>query len=165
MGKHYGKCDEFLYLGGNEQGTHKYVSELLGKATIDTNTYGKSTGHSGNYSTNYQITGRELMTPDEVRMLDNRYALLFIRGERPVMDEKFDILKHPNIALTTDGKGKPYLHGEVTQAVASITLGDSLEGEIAEVPPDTEGYELLSDEDLEELFNKNEEDSDNETER
>ena len=101
-----GNADEFLYLGGNEQGTHKYVSELLGKATIDTNTYGKSTGHSGNYSTNYQITGRELMTPDEVRMLDNRYALLFIRGERPVMDEKFDILKHPNIALTTDGKGK-----------------------------------------------------------
>ena len=100
-----GNADEFLYLGGNEQGTHKYVSELLGKATIDTNTYGKSTGHSGNYSTNYQITGRELMTPDEVRMLDNRYALLFIRGERPVMDEKFDILKHPNIALTTDGKG------------------------------------------------------------
>ena len=99
-----GNADEFLYLGGNEQGTHKYVSELLGKATIDTNTYGKSTGHSGNYSTNYQITGRELMTPDEVRMLDNRYALLFIRGERPVMDEKFDILKHPNIALTTDGK-------------------------------------------------------------
>lgn len=83
-----GNCDEFLYLGGNEQSTHKYVSELLGKATIDLNTYGKSTGHSGNYSTNYQISGRELMTPDEVRMLDNRYALLFIRGERPILDEK-----------------------------------------------------------------------------
>ena len=105
------------------------------------------------------------MTPDEVRMLDNRYALLFIRGERLVMDEKFDILKHPNIALTTDGKGKSYLHGEVTQAVASITLGDSLEGEITEAPPDTEGYEHLSDEDLEEIFSKNEEDSDNKTER
>ena len=100
-----GNCDEFLYLGGNEQGTHKYVSELLGKATIDTNTYGKSTGHSGNYSTNYQNTGRELMTPDEVRMLDNRYAILFIRGERPILDEKFDILKHPNVGLTTDGNG------------------------------------------------------------
>ena len=160
-----GNCDEFLYLGGNEQGTHKYVSELLGKATIDTNTYGKSTGHSGNYSTNYQITGRELMTPDEVRMLDNRYALLFIRGERPVMDEKFNILKHPNVAFTTDGKGKPYLHGEATQAVASITLGNSLEGEITEIPPDIDGYELLSDEDLEEIFSKNEEDSDNETKR
>ena len=105
------------------------------------------------------------MTPDEVRMLDNRYALLFIRGERPVMDEKFDILKHPNAAFTTDGKGKPYLHGEVTQAVASITLGNSLEGEITEIPPHIDGYELLSDEDLEEIFSKNEEDSDNETKR
>ena len=98
-----GNCDEFLYLGGNEQSTHKYVSELLGKATIDTNTYGKSSGRNGNYSTNYQISGRELMTPDEVRMLDNRCALLFIRGELPIMDEKYDILKHPNVSLTTDG--------------------------------------------------------------
>ena len=81
-----GNCDEFLYLGGNEQSTHKYVSELLGKETIDTNTYGKSSGRSGNYSTNYQNSGRELLTPDEVRMLDNKYALLFIRGERPVQD-------------------------------------------------------------------------------
>ena len=83
-----GNTDEFVYLGGNEQATHKYVSELLGKETIDTNTYGKSTGRNGNYSTNYQNTGRELMTPDEVRMLDNKYALLFIRGELPIMDEK-----------------------------------------------------------------------------
>ena len=147
-----GNCDEFLYLGGNEQGTHKYVSELLGKETIDTNTYGKSTGHSGNYSTNYQITGRELMTPDEVRMLDNRYALLFIRGERPVMDEKYDILKHPNVALSADGKGKPYHHGEVTEAVATISIADSLEGlEIPEELLNTE-YELLSEEELETMI-------------
>ena len=159
-----GNCDEFLYLGGNEQGTHKYVSELLGKATIDMNTYGKSTGHSGNYSTNYQLSGRELMTPDEVRMLDNRYALLFIRGERPVMDEKFDILKHPNVALSADGKGKPYRHGEVTEAVAGISLGDSLAGEITESLPDARQYELLSDEDLEVIFNQsqNKEDESNE---
>ncbi len=117
-----GNCDEFLYLGGNEQSTHKYVSEMLGKETIDTNTYGKSTGHSGNYSTNYQISGRELLTPDEVRMLDNQYAILFIRGERPVMDFKYDILKHPNVAFTTDGKGKPYKHGEVTIEHASISI-------------------------------------------
>ncbi len=149
-----GNCDQFLYLGGNEQGTHKYVSELLGKATIDMNTYGKSTGHSGNYSTNYQISGRELLTPDEVRMLDNRYALLFIRGERPVMDEKFDILKHPNVALSTDGKGEPYRHGEVTQAVASISLGDSLEGEVTQGQAVNHSYELLSDEDLEAIFNQ-----------
>ena len=147
-----GNCDEFLYLGGNEQGTHKYVSELLGKETIDMNTYGKSTGHSGNYSTNYQITGRELMTPDEVRMLDNRYALLFIRGERPVMDEKYDILKHPNVALSADGKGKPYRHGEVTEAVATISIVDSLEGlEIPEELLNTE-YELLSEEELEAMI-------------
>ena len=149
-----GNCDEFLYLGGNEQGTHKYVSELLGKATIDTNTYGKSTGHSGNYSTNYQNTGRELMTPDEVRMLDNRYAILFIRGERPILDEKFDILKHPNVGLTTDGNGKPYLHGAVDRAVASISLGDSLEGEFTDDSLEVEDYELLSDEDLEEIIQK-----------
>lgn len=153
-----GNCDEFLYLGGNEQSTHKYVSELLGKATIDMNTYGKSTGHSGNYSTNYQISGRELLTPDEVRMLDNRYALLFIRGERPVMDEKFDILKHPNVELTTDGKGKPYRHGEVTEAVAAISLVDSLAGEFQLKQTEELAFELLSDEDLEELFSQNKED-------
>lgn len=86
-----GNCDEFLYLGGNEQSTHEYVSKLLGKETIDTNTYGQSKGRNGSYSVNYQLTGRELLTPDEVRMLDNKYCLLFIRGERPVMDEKYDI--------------------------------------------------------------------------
>ena len=118
-----GNCDTFLYLGGNEQSTHKYVSELLGKETIDTNNYGRSTGHSGSYSTNYQITGRELMTPDEVRLLDNKYALLFIRGERPLMDFKYDILKHPNVKYTTDGSGNPYLHGNTNSAIASIVLG------------------------------------------
>lgn len=117
-----GNCDTFLYLGGNEQSTHKYVSELLGKATIDTNTYGKSTGRSGNYSTNYQISGRELMTPDEVRMLDNRYALLFIRGERPVKDLKYDILKHPNVKFTPDGKGEAYCHGDIEHAVGTISI-------------------------------------------
>ena len=155
-----GNCDEFLYLGGNEQSTHKYVSELLGKATIDLNTYGKSTGHSGNYSTNYQISGRELMTPDEVRMLDNRYALLFIRGERPILDEKIDILSNPNVALTTDGKGKPYRHGEVTKAVAGISLTDSLEGEIQEEDVgevDAETLELFSNEELETVFSQNKE--------
>ena len=107
-----GNCDEFVYLGGNEQSTHKYVSELLGKATIDTNTYGKSDGMRGNFSTNYQNTGRELMTPDEVRLLDNRYAILFIRGERPVLDFKYDLLKHPNLALTADGdRANAYEHG------------------------------------------------------
>ena len=150
-----GNCDEFLYLGGNEQSTHKYVSELLGKETIDTNTYGKSSGRSGNYSTNYQISGRELLTPDEVRMLDNRYAILFIRGELPVMDLKYDILKHPAVDLTADGKGGVYQHGKVTSNVATI--------EVQYLDPDTlpdtkvseTTYELLSDEDFNSETNNN----------
>ena len=148
-----GNCDEFLYLGGNEQSTHKYVSELLGKETIDTNTYGKSSGRSGNYSTNYQISGRELMTPDEVRMLDNRYALLFVRGERPVMDFKYDIMKHPNVKLTADGGQPPYNHGEPTQAVATLVFDSDIPQNAVSINAVSTSYELLSDEDLEEIFN------------
>ena len=134
-----GNCDEFLYLGGNEQSTHKYVSELLGKETIDTNTYGMSKGRNGSYSTNYQLSGRELLTPDEVRMLDNRYSLLFIRGERAVMDEKYDILKHPNLKLTVDGGSEPYRHGNTENALdwKAVTLNEESD------------YELLSEEELE----------------
>lgn len=145
-----GNCDTFLYLGGNEQSTHKYVSELLGKETIDLNTFGKSTGRNGNYSTNYQITGRELMTPDEVRMLDNMYALLFIRGERPVKDLKYDILKHPNINKTADGKAEEYEHGEVTEATGTISISYGAEyGEADEITLDIGGYEIYTDEELE----------------
>ena len=144
-----GNCDEFLYLGGNEQSTHKYVSELLGKSTIDTNTYGKSEGRSGSYSTNYQISGRELLTPDEVRMLDNRYAILFIRGERPVLDFKYDILKHPNVALTADGKAGVYEHGEVKSDVATIELLSFDKYKASETEVAETNYELLSDEDFE----------------
>ena len=144
-----GNCDEFLYLVGNEQSTHKYVSELLGKSTIDTNTYGKSEGRSGSYSTNYQISGRELLTPDEVRMLDNRYAILFIRGERPVLDFKYDILKHPNVALTADGKAGVYEHGEVKSDVATIELLSFDKYKAPETEVAETNYELLSDEDFE----------------
>ena len=147
-----GNCDEFLYLGGNEQSTHKYVSELLGKETIDTNTFGKSTGRSGNYSTNYQISGRELLTPDEVRMLDNQYAILFIRGERPVMDFKYDILKHPNVAFTTDGKAGAYKHGEITRDIASISIWDIDPTNLPEREAEETNWELLSEEELELLF-------------
>jgi type IV secretion system protein VirD4 len=148
-----GNCDELLYLGGNETSTHKLISEsYLGKATIDTNTYGKSSGRNGNYSTNYQISGRELMTPDEVRMLDNRYALLFIRGELPIMDEKYDILKHPNVALTTDGKAKPYEHGGTENAVATLSLVGIPAYEIPDMKEIETDYELLSDEEIEALF-------------
>ena len=105
-----GNADSFLYLGGNEQSTHKYISELLGKETIDTKTSSQSKGRNGSYSQNFQQTGRELMTPDEVRRLDNKNAIVLIRGEKPVLDEKYDILKHPNIHRTEDGGAPPYLH-------------------------------------------------------
>lgn len=147
-----GNCDEFLYMGGNEQSTHKYVSELLGKSTIDTNTYGKSTGHSGSYSTNYQNSGRELLTPDEVRMLDNQLAILFIRGERPIIDGKYDILKHPHLDMTPDGKGKEYHHGQVTESVAEIIFTRDISS--AKDMETEETYILLSDEEIEELQNK-----------
>ena len=148
-----GNCDEFYYLGGNEQSTHEYVSKYLGKETLDTNTYGKSSGMHGNYSTNYQQTGRELLMPDEVRLLDNRYALLFIKGERPVYDKKYDILKHPNIDLTADGKAPLYEHGKIKYTIEAWN----------EIPLSEKEYELLSDEDMDEYFKKLEEKENEET--
>jgi type IV secretion system protein VirD4 len=149
-----GNCDEFLYLGGNEQSTHEYVSKLLGKETIDTNTYGQSYGRNGNYSTNWQITGRELMTPDEVRMLDNQYALLFIRGERPVKDFKFDILKHPNIKLSKDGGAPGYKHGLDKYSVASIKFDENSYNKDAKIETGEFDYVLLTDDEIEEIMSK-----------
>ena len=149
-----GNCDEFLYLGGNEQSTHEYVSKLLGKETIDTNTYGRSKGRNGSYSTNWQLAGRELMTPDEVRMLDNRYALLFIRGERPLEDIKYDILKHPNIALTTDGGAEPYRHGEDLISIAALSIDERLLKKAGMKPVSDEEYLFFSEEEFEELLHK-----------
>lgn len=137
-----GNCDELYYLGGNEQSTHKFMSEYLGKETLDTNTFGKSTGNHGSYSTNYQQTGRELLTADEIRLLDNDYALLFIRGERPIFDRKYDILKHPRIKDTKDGSAPPFQHGIVRYTYdnwTDIILTDN-------------EYELYSEEDMQEYF-------------
>jgi len=153
-----GNCDTFLYLGGNEQATHKAVSEMLGKETIDTNTYGHSYGRNGNYSRNDQNAGRELMTPDEVRLLDNRYALLFIRGERPLMDDKIDIMRHPNVGGSADGHGEPFHHGELDYSIASFTVRGRRQAK-QEPPPgsgDMPEVELLSEEDLELLFKQEE---------
>ena len=149
-----GNCDEFLYLGGNEQSTHEYVSKLLGKETIDTNTYGQSYGRNGNYSTNWQITGRELMTPDEVRMLDNQYALLFIRGERPVKDFKFDILKHPNVKMSKDGGAPGYKHGLDKYSVASIKFNEESYNSDAKIETGEFDYVLLTDDEIEEIMSK-----------
>ena len=112
-----------LYLGGNEVSTFKYISELLGKETLDTRTRSVSKGRNGSGSVNYQQTGRELMTPDEVRALDNDRCILFIRGELPVMDRKYDILKHPDLKLTEDGGAAPYIHRPgLTYALEDLPL-------------------------------------------
>lgn len=156
-----GNCDEFLYLGGNEQSTHKYVSELLGKETIDTNTYGRSYGSHGSYSTNDQIAGRELLTSDEVRMLDNNYALLFIRGERPVKDFKFNLKEHFNSIYTPIGNRtiKPYLHGGTENAIGTISFNlDDIPidtKEIQDLEPKEADIELLSDEEIENIVREN----------
>lgn len=108
-----GNADTFIYLGGNEQSTHKYVSELLGKQTIQTRTSSQSKGRNGSYSQNFQQAGRELLTPDEVRTLDNKKAIVLIRGEAPVIDDKYDLMKHPNIKFTADGGAAAYIHSPV----------------------------------------------------
>lgn len=105
-----GNCDTFIYLGGNEQSTHKYVSELLGKGTIDKKSSGETKGRQGSSSRNYDVLGRELFTPDEVRKLDNKKCIIFIRGFDPIMDMKFVPFSHPAFDQTADGKGKPYVH-------------------------------------------------------
>ena len=106
-----GNCDTLLFLGGgNEPTSLEFVSKLLGKETVHTRTRGQTKGRSGSSSVNYQQTGRDLMTPDEIRMLPTKDALLFIRGEKPVRDKKYDIKKHPNVRRTADGEAKPYIH-------------------------------------------------------
>ena len=130
-----GLCDEFLYLGGTEKETHKYVSELLGKETISTTSYNQSKGRSGSYSINHQQSGRDLMTPDEVRLLDNSKCILFIRGERPVVDYKYNLLKHPNIRYTEDGGAAPY----------DYTAADNARDDLPGAP---ENYELLDMDDF-----------------
>ena len=124
-----GNCDTLIYLGGNEQSTHEYISKMLGKETIDTRTRGITKGQHGSSNTNYQNAGRELLTLDEVRLLDNSNALIFIRGERPLIDKKFDILSHPNIAKTADGKAVPYKHSKSEKYLRndlSFTINEDL---------------------------------------
>lgn len=108
-----GNCDTFIYLGGNEQSTHKYVSELLGKGTIDKKSSGETKGRQGSSSRNYDVLGREIFTPDEVRKLDNKKCIIFIRGFDPILDNKYIPFAHPMFDQTADGKGEPYVH-EVT---------------------------------------------------
>ena len=149
-----GLCDEFLYLGGTEKETHKYVSELLGKETISTTSYNQSKGRSGSYSINHQQSGRDLMTPDEVRLLDNSKCILFIRGERPVVDYKYNLLKHPNIRCTEDGGAAPYDYTAADNALDDLSgtpenyelldMDDFLPAEAAEMKPTIQRIQSLT---------------------
>ena len=105
-----GNCDTLVYLGGNEKSTHQYISEMLGKSTIDKRSTGETRGVHGSASRNYDVLGRELMTPDEVRNMSNRKCLIFIKGFNPIFDDKYVPFRHKNFSQTEDGGGKAYIH-------------------------------------------------------
>lgn len=118
-----GNCDTLLFLGGgNEPASLEFIVKLLGRETLATRTRGLTKGRNGSSTTNYQQTGRDLLTVDEVRKLDTNKAILFIRGEDPVIDRKYNLKRHPNIKLTSDGKAKPYIHKP--QGVPDYALPD-----------------------------------------
>ena len=105
-----GNCDTLVYLGGNEKSTHQYISEMLGKSTIDKRSTGETRGVHGSASRNYDVLGRELMTPDEVRNMSNKKCLIFIKGFNPIFDDKYIPFRHKNFSQTEDGGGKAYVH-------------------------------------------------------
>ncbi len=166
-----GNCDTFIYLGGNEQSTHKYVSELLGKGTIDKKSSGETKGRQGSSSHNYDVLGRELFTPDEVRKLDNKKCLIFIRGFDPIMDNKYIPFRHPAFVQTADGGGEPYVHvpmgssgGQkppyrlLTQNALSYYTELRKKGENVHIDKiDYADFELLTDAGMKKRFISNEE--------
>ena len=105
-----GNCDTLVYLGGNEKSTHQYISEMLGKSTIDKRSTGETRGVHGSASRNYDVLGRELMAPDEVRNMSNKKCLIFIKGFNPIFDDKYIPFRHKNFSQTEDGGGKAYVH-------------------------------------------------------
>lgn len=142
-----GNCDSLLYLGGNEASTHEYLSKALGKETLATNTYGQSKGRSGSYSTNWQQAGRELLQPDEIRKLDNRYAILLLRGEAPMLDEKYDLMSHPGIRLTPDCGAPAYDHTLAPRAKDDVILDPNRADDYAILDADDILYSNYKNED------------------
>ena len=116
-----GNCDTLIYLGGNEQSTHKYVSESLGKGTIDKRSSGETRGRNGSSSRNYDVLGRELLTPDETRKLKNDQCIVLIRGYDPIIDRKFNTFKHPLFKETEDGGAPPYVH-QIEEKTENVRL-------------------------------------------
>ena len=145
-------CDSLLYLGSNEPAAFEYISKRLDKETIDTNSFSKSKGRNGSYSTNSNTQGRDLLTPGEVGLLDNNYAILFIRGELPIEDHKYNVFKHPNIKHTPLAGGPAYSAGWDEDQYPSIMLDAlALERSDVDLISDTE-YICLTSEELEQLL-------------
>src|SRR5699024_6599576 len=127
-----GLCDEFLCLGGNEQSTHKYVSELSGKETVDTTSHSRSRGRSGSYSPSEQQAARDLLTPDDVRLLPGGKADLFARGEGPGIADKYDLLRHPCTRYTGAGGAPPYDYAAAGKADNDLP-GDAADWELLDM--------------------------------
>lgn len=147
-----GNCDSLLYLGGNEYGTFEYLSKILGKETERTVSHSIGRGSHGSSSESQQKAARDLATPDEIRRMSNDDALLLLRSEDPVVDRKYDLLKHPNIKLTTDGGAAPYMMPyDFMQMAVSISQKELATIEPDKIPAETlDKYELI---DLEEIEN------------
>lgn len=161
-----GNCDTLVYLGGNEQSTHEYISKLLGKATIDKKSSGETKGKQGSSSRNYDVLGREIMMPDEVRKMDNKKCLIFIRGFDPILDGKYVPFKHPMFLQTADGDGEAYVHsisenGVAAEPAFSFLNPDALKyyedlqekGEAVYIDKlDYEEFKLLGQDDIQKRF-------------
>ena len=104
-----GNSDTLLYLGGNEYGTYEYLSKILGKETERTKSQSIGKGSRGSSSDSLQTAGRELCMPDEIRRMLDDECLLLMRSEDPVIDRKYNLLKHPNVKYTPDAGGEPYV--------------------------------------------------------
>ena len=101
-----GNCDSVIFLGGKEKTTLKELSEALGRETIDTLNTGESRGRETSRSTNFQKLGKELMSVDELAVMDGRKCILQLRGVRPFLSDKYDITQHPNYKYLSDADSK-----------------------------------------------------------
>ena len=146
-----GNCDTLVYLGGNEKSTHQYISEMLGKSTIDKRSTGETRGVHGSASRNYDVLGRELMTPDEVRNMSNKKCLIFIKGFNPIFDDKYIPFRHKNFSQTEDGGGKAYVHDPSLNKESLRTVKLLSEKQINEYKKENEVVHIM-DMSLEEIM-------------
>ena len=124
-----GNCDSTLFLGGKEKSTLKEISELLGKETIDSYNQSENRGAQTSHGLNYQKLGKELMTQDELAVMDGGKCIFMLRGVRPFLSEKYDLTKHPNYKYTADADPKNVFDMEryMKKRRAVVKPGDSFD--------------------------------------